>query len=125
LEAIEKTPLDLTRERKLLFSRLDREIKRLYAGQPETQGTAQLRVELLYLVALAGEQCELCQEVRRTINLPDPGYTEASLKQAFESLRGPGADVMRSVAEALQEEITSTKDMRSEEHTSELQSREN
>lgn len=111
LEAIEKTPLDLTRERKLLFSRLDREIKRLYAGQPETQGTAQLRVELLYLVALAGEQCELCQEVRRTINLPDPGYTEASLKQAFESLRGPGADVMRSVAEALQEEITSTKDM--------------
>src|SRR5690606_30494705 len=31
LEAIEKTPLDLTRERKLLFSRLDREIKRLYA----------------------------------------------------------------------------------------------
>ena len=62
-------------------------------------------------MALAGEQCELCQEVRRTINLPDPGYTEASLKQAFESLRGPGADVMRSVAEALQEEITSTKDM--------------
>src|SRR5690606_41852911 len=90
LEAIEKTPLDLTRERKLLFSRLDREIKRLYAGQPETQGTAQLRVELRYLVALAGEQCGLCQEGRRTIKLPGPGDTEARLQPASGRRRGAG-----------------------------------
>lgn len=111
LEALETTPLDVTGERKRLYSRLDREIKRLVAGQPENEATARLRVELLYLVALSGDDCVLCEEVRRAINLPDMGYTEASLQQAFSSLRGPGADVMRSVAEALHEEIGATKDI--------------
>ena len=111
LEAIELTPLELTNERKRLYSRLDREIKRIAAGAADTEATAALRVELLYLVALAGEGCVLCDEVRRSVNLPDPGYTEASLRQASASLHGPGADVMRSVAEALQEEISITKDM--------------
>ncbi len=111
LEALEVTPLEVTNERKRLYSRLDREIKRLVSGQAETDATAALRVELLYLVALADDGSVLCDEVRRAVNLPDPGYTEASLQQAFTSLRGPGTDVMRSVAEALQEEITATKDM--------------
>lgn len=110
LEALESTPLELTTERKRLYSRLDREIKRLAAGMAETEATSGLRVDLLYLVALAGSGCVLSEEVRRAVNLPDPGYTEDSLQQAFASLRGPGADVMRSVAEALQEEITATKD---------------
>ena len=111
MEALETTPLEVTRERKRLYSRLDREIKRLAAGQSETDATAALRVELLYLVALSPKHCVLCDEVRRAINLPDLGYTEESLQQAFSSLRGPGADVMRSVAEAFQEEISATKDM--------------
>lgn len=111
LEAIELTPLEVTVERKRLYSRLDREIRRLACGGVETDITVCLRMELLYLVALAGEGCVLCDEVRRQVNLPDPGYTEASLQQAFASLHGPGADVMRSVAEALYEEISVTKDM--------------
>ncbi|MFA5677878.1 MAG: ferrous iron transporter B [Pseudomonas sp.] len=111
LEALESTPLEVTTERKRLYSRLDREIKRLVSGQEETDATAALRVEMLYLVALADEGSVLCDEVRRAVNLPDPGYTEASLQKAFDSLHGPGADVMRSVAEALQEEISATKDV--------------
>ena len=111
LDALETTPLEVTTERKRLYSRLDREIKRLVAGQPENAATAGLRVELLYLVALSGGDSVLCEEVRRAVNLPDPGYTEAGLQQAFASLRGPGADVMRSVAEALHEEIRATKDV--------------
>ena len=111
LEALESTPLEVTTERKRLYSRLDREIKRLASGQPDNNDTANLRVELLYLVALAGDDCVLCEEVRRAVNLPDPGYTEASMQQAFASLRAPGIDVMRSVAEALREEITATKDL--------------
>lgn len=111
LESLESTPLEVTTERKRLYSRLDREIKRLVSGQAETAATADLRVELLYLVALADNGCVLCDEVRRATNLPELAYTEASLQQAFASLRGPGIDVMRSVAEALREEITATKDM--------------
>lgn len=111
LEALETTPLELTRERKRLYSRLDREIKRLVNGQAETEATASLRIELLYLVALADDSCALCTEVRRTIDLPDPGYTETSLQRAFSSLRGPGVDALRSVAEALHEEIILSKDM--------------
>lgn len=110
LEALERVPLQLTAERKRLFARLDRAIKRQVAGT-EADGSTQLRRDLLYLVALGDSQCVLCEEVRRAVNLPDPGYTEAALQHAFASLRGPGADVMRSVAEALHEEIAAIKDL--------------
>lgn len=111
LEAVESVPLILTPERKRLYSRLDREIKRLAGGQSDAGTIPQLLRELLYLVALADSGCVLCEEVRRAVNLPDPGYTEAGLQQAFASLSGPGADVMRSVADALHEEISTIKDL--------------
>ncbi|MEJ6655070.1 MAG: ferrous iron transporter B, partial [Pseudomonas sp.] len=111
LEAVESVPLILTPERKRLYSRLDREIKRLAGGQPDAGTAPQLLRELLYLVALGDSGCVLCEEVRRAVNLPDPGYTEAALQQAFASLSGPGADVMRSVADALHEEISTIKDL--------------
>lgn len=110
LEAVATMPLALTQERKRLYGRLDRKLKRLVSGDEEVPTQVLLR-ELLYIVALADNRCVLCEEVRRAVNLPNPGYTEASLEQAFQGLAGPGADVMRSVAEALQEEINRIKDM--------------
>lgn len=110
LEAITTVPLQLTPERKRLYARLDRKLKRLVSGD-DAVPTQQLLRELLYVVVLANSRCVLCEEVRRAVNLPDLGYTEASLEQAFNSLRGPGVDVMRSVAEALHEEISTIKDL--------------
>lgn len=113
LEAMEQTPLQLTAPRKRLFARLDRVVKE--RGTPG-QGTApqsqpQLLREFLYLAALGDSTCERCNEVKQTLNLPATGYTEVELEAAFLRLRGPGVDVMRSVADALREEITAIKDL--------------
>ncbi|WP_373187675.1 ferrous iron transporter B [Halopseudomonas sp.] len=113
LEGIEQTPLQLTAPRKKLFAQLDRVIRERGARhrQEEPQPHPKLLREFLYLVALADTTCERCNEVKRTLSLPDTGYTEIDLQTAFLRLRGPGADVMRSVADALREEITAIKDL--------------
>ncbi len=110
LEAIEQTPLELSAPRKRLFSMLDREIKRDAQGASDGVNAALLH-ELLYLVALADGNCSRSQEVAEAYQLPDPGFTELEIQNAFGRLRGPGVDVMHSVAEALREEITAIKDL--------------
>lgn len=110
LEALEQAGLELTPARKRLFSQLDREIKR-HAASHDVQFNDALLRELLYLVALADSSCMRCQDVARAYQLPDPGFTEIEIQDAFARLRGPGIDVMHSVAEALREEITAIKDL--------------
>ena len=110
LEAVEQAGLELTAARKRLFSQLDREIKR-HAASHDVQFNDALLRELLYLVALADSSCMRCQDVARAYQLPDPGFTEIEIQDAFARLRGPGIDVMHSVAEALREEITAIKDL--------------
>ena len=110
LEALEQAGLELTPARKRLFSQLDREIKR-HAASHEVQLNDALLRELLYLVAMADSSCMRCQDVARAYQLPDPGFTEIEIQDAFARLRGPGIDVMHSVAEALREEITAIKDL--------------
>ena len=93
LEALEQAGLELTPARKRLFSQLDREIKR-HAASHEVQINDALLRELLYLVALADSSCMRCQDVARAYQLPDPGFTEIEIQDAFARLRGPGIDVM-------------------------------
>lgn len=113
LEAIEVTPLDLTAPRKKLFAQLDRIIRKraAHCGESGLQSHPLLLRDLLYLVALGDATCDRCNEVKQALNLPDTGYTEIELQAAFLRLRGPGVDVMRSVADALREEITAIKDL--------------
>lgn len=114
LEAIELTPLQLSSSRKRLFSQLDREIKKRAArpSMPAEPGNnPELLRELAYLVALGDASCERCEEVKAALKLPDTGYTELELQSSFHRLRGPGVDVMRSVAEALREELHAIKDL--------------
>lgn len=111
IEAVEDTPLHLTLARKRLFAQVDREVKKHMAQDSADTATRVLLRELLYLVALAGPSCVRCSEVKTAFALPEPGHSEQDLAQAFDRLRGPGVDVMRSVAEALREEVTAIKDL--------------
>ena len=111
LEAIEQTPLNLTPARKRLFALLDREIRGALLNAAEHRLNEGLLRELLFLVALADAGCDRCAEVSTAYQLPDPGFTEYELNDAFAKLHGPGIDVMRSVAEALREEVNALKDL--------------
>lgn len=111
IEAVEETPLHLTLSRKRLFAQVDRELKKQMAQDSAGAATRALLRELLYLVAMAGPTSQRCAEVKAAFRLPDAGHTEQELSQAFDRLRGPGVDVMRSVAEALREEVSAIKDL--------------
>ena len=113
LEAVEETPLHLTNARKRLFAQVDREVKKRSSLRPSTELEPPRRLlgDLLYLVALGSNNSPRCTEVKAAFSLPDPGYTEREILQAFDRLRGPGVEVMRSVAEALREEIAAIKDL--------------
>ncbi|GGE38507.1 hypothetical protein GCM10007421_10510 [Halopseudomonas oceani] len=111
LEALEQTPLNLTPMRKKLFAALDREIRNALASGASHRLNEGLLRELLYMVALADPSCDRCVEVSTAYQLPDPGFTEYELNEAFARLHGPGIDVMRSVAEALREEVNAIKDL--------------
>ncbi len=112
LEATEQTPLALTPERKRLFARIDRQIKPfLKQDAPGEDIDRGLLKHLLFLTAVADASCDHAVAVRDAYGLPDPGFTEAELQEAFERLRGPGVEVMRSLADALREELTAVKDL--------------
>ncbi|PAU87348.1 ferrous iron transporter B [Pseudomonas sp. WN033] len=111
LEGIEQTPLALTTERKRLFARLDREVRRLGKAVDAPATASPLLPEFLYLIALSADTSSRCQNLRQALSLPAPGFTDAELEQGRQRLNGPGADVMRSVAEALHEEVTGIKDL--------------
>ncbi|WP_022962324.1 hypothetical protein [Halopseudomonas pelagia] len=113
LEAIERTPLQLSAPRKRLFAQLDREIKKrgVCSPLPTPSTNPELVRELAFLVALGNASCAQCNEVKAALTLPEAGYTELELQSSFHRLRGPGVDVMRSVAEALREELTAIKDL--------------
>lgn len=112
LDALASMPLALNAERKRLFARIDRQLKPFL--QPASDMAAvdpALLQHLLYLVALADARCDSARAVAEAYNLPDPGYNEDDLQQAYARLRGPGVDVMQSLAEALREELGAVKDL--------------
>ena len=66
--------------------------------------------ECVYIASLAGPVGENLKQVTELFKLETGGLTDASLRHEREILRGPGGTVIRSVAEALAEELNHIKD---------------
>lgn len=109
LESFIDGKLLLNNERKLLFSRLDREIRQqLVSSQhPPSRG---LIKDMLYLVALARTNGPLAKEVQAAVNLPSLPFTDQMLAEEYQRMSGPGANVLRSLSLAIQEELSVVKD---------------
>lgn len=112
LDAAEQSLLVLTPERKRLFARIDRQIKPfLKSADAAADIDPGLMRHLLFLTAVAEAGSDAVDAVRSAYSLPDPGFNDTQLQDAFERLRGPGVEVMRSLADALREELTAVKDL--------------
>lgn len=96
-------------ERKLLFSRLDRELKH-YAHTPGHTTPRGIIKDLLYLVALANSHGPLATEVRQAANLPGLPFTDHMLEEEYQRLSGPDAHALRSLSTAIGEELGVVKD---------------
>lgn len=109
LESINDSKLIISQGRKLLLSRLDREIKMHLANGGHSTPRGQIK-DLLYLIALANSSGVLAEQVKQAANLPELPFTDHMLTDEYERLSGPGTNVMRSLSVAIQEELSQVKD---------------
>lgn len=109
LESFIDGKLLLNTERKLLFSRLEREIRQ-HLGNNSHAPSRGLIKDMLYLITLAQSAGPLATEVREAANLMSLPFTDQMLADEYRRMSGPGANVLRSLSTAIQEELAIVKD---------------
>ena len=114
LTAICEENLRITKSRKMLFSNLDREIKRLqfegnavFNREPDTA----LIKELLYLLSLSRSSTEKSKTVAAAYSVRPLTYSDAELAREMEFLKGPSVNTINSMAAVLTDELHSTKNI--------------
>ncbi len=114
LSAISEENLRITKSRKMLFSSLDREIKRLqFEGGAvlNREPDAALVKELLYLLTLSKSDTEKSKAVAAAYGLRPLSYSDAELAREMEFLKGPSVNTINSMAAVLTDELHSTKNI--------------
>jgi hypothetical protein len=114
LSAMNEESLRITKSRKMLFSSLDREIKRLqFEGNAvlNREADAALVKELLYLLALSKSTTEKTKAVASAYGLRPLSYSDAELAREMEFLKGPSVNTINSMAAVLTDELHSTKNI--------------
>ncbi len=114
LTAMNEENLRITKSRKMLFSSLDREIKRLQfegAAVMNREPDAALIKELLYLLTLSKSTTEKSKAVVSAYALPSLSYSDKELAREMDFLRGPSVNTINSMAAVLTDELHSTKNI--------------
>lgn len=114
LTAVCEENLRITKIRKMLFSNLDREIKRLqFEGDAvfNRDPDPALIKELLYLLSLSKSTTEKSKAVVTAYNLRPLTYSDAELAREMEFLKGPSVNTINSMAAVLTDELHSTKNI--------------
>lgn len=114
LEALEKGGLSTSVALKRLIGQADREIKRLhelgeskYAQQPPVD----LINNLLYYVARSSAGGERVAAIRSAFNLSSLGPGDEQVELLRESLAAPSPKLMKTVADAIREDLAKAKDV--------------
>lgn len=96
-------------QRKALLGALDRQLKALAQNDGNGQPDRQLLADCLYLAALA-EEGEGAVALRRSFALDDLCLTQSRMTSEYEVMCGPGGSVIKTVADALKDELAQVKD---------------
>jgi len=114
IEALLGKGLDSSVALKRLLGQADREIKRLqqngeddFAAHPPTD----LINNLLYYVARSSGGGERCDSIRSAFNLAELGTGDAQIEELRESLTAPSPRLMKTVSDAIQEDLAQVKDV--------------
>ncbi|HEX7081748.1 MAG TPA: Hpt domain-containing protein [Gammaproteobacteria bacterium] len=105
--------LEATVNLKRLVGQADRQLKRLIDGGEAAwiaSPPVDLLNSLLYYVARAGGRHERLLKIRETYRLDEAVPPESQLADAREGLAGPSVKLMRTVAKAIKEDLSSVKD---------------
>jgi len=99
--------------RKRLFMKVEKYLREMaLVGSVVTSKSApdSLTKELLYILALSGSESENVKKALEAYDVTTLDFTEKTLNAESKRLFGPGADVLRSLSSALQEEMSQLKD---------------
>ncbi len=113
LVAIRGGGLEASVTLKRLIGQVDRQLKRLVDGGESALVNAppvELINSLLYYVARATTQDPRIEALRKQYNLREVLPGQAQLEQAREGLAGPSVKLMRTVAQAIKEDLATVKD---------------
>lgn len=113
VEAIGHERVELSTPRKSLLGMIDRQIKQMVfqsASTLQKEPPFGLVKECVYIAYLAGPTTPVLQSIIDHYKLDMGGMTDETLRNERDIMRGPGGSVIRSVAEALNEELTHIKD---------------
>lgn len=114
LSAMGEKNMRLTKSRKMVFSAIEREIKRFqFEGKAvlERDVEQSLQKELLYLLALSHSDQAHSVAVLAAYSVSPLGYNEAELAREMEFLNGPSANTISSMVAVLTDELHSTKNI--------------
>ncbi len=114
LTAIHEENLRITKSRKMLFSSIDREIKRLqFEGSAvfHREPDASLVKELLYLLSLSKSSTKKSMSVVTAYGIRPLGYSDSELAREMEFLKGPSVNTINSMVAVLSDELHSTKNI--------------
>lgn len=113
LTAIRSGGLEGSVALKRLIGQVDRQLKRLIDGGESALVNAppvELINSLLYFVAKANSQDPRIEALRKQYNLGEMLPEQAQIEQAREGLAGPSVRLMRTVAQAIKEDLGTVKD---------------
>ncbi len=99
--------------RKRLFMKIEKYLREMaMVGTVVAAKSApdSIRKELLYLIALSGNQSDKVKNLLNGFNIQPFAFNEIDLQRESRRLFGPGADVLKSLSSAMQEELTQLKD---------------
>lgn len=112
-DVLQEQDLPIERNRKRLFMRIEKQARDLIYNRDcvaQQSPTDVLVRELVYILYRSGSANPEVRGILDAIGLGQPDITEAELIEHQRHLYGPGADVLRSFAEAINEEISELKD---------------
>ena len=113
LTAIRGGGLEASITLKRLIGQVDRQLKRLIDGGESAvvnSPPVELINSLLYYVAKANSQDPRIEALRKQYNLGEMLPGQAQIEQAREGLAGPSVKLMRTVAQAITEDLGTVKD---------------
>ena len=113
LDALGSEQVEANNARKSLLGMIDRNIKTLvFQGTESLQKEPSHAViqECVFIASLVDPVSETLQEVRTVYGIADNSVRDQQLRIERDLMNGPGGTVIRSVAEAIKEELNQIKD---------------
>ena len=113
LSVMSTTNMELTKSRKLLLTSIDRQLKGLLKGAAalDKSPPEDLMSSLVYLIALSDSPDAKARLVLDVFALESLSFNDTELRNQRESLKGPSANTVASVAAVLKDELQITKDI--------------